>query len=583
MISPNVSVGYAAESNVQYDNNTQIVYVTSGHLRRKMLSQIRNGTSRGFNFCDVLIVDEIHSGSVDNTLIISLWVSIGSKGIQVPRLLLMSATPITINIPVEISVYSINLNGYPIDIRYIDKDINAESASGELYIETARLAISVHKTLQGNKDNGGHMLIFAPGSNEVETIARLINEGNLDNAIVITAFGSMQQSDISKIYEEPKEPNTRKIIIATNLAESSITLPGLGIVIDTLVEKRAETSMTGGFRLSLRLISKDSARQRSGRTGRTRPGICYRMCTKSLYDKLEDHRPSEIDRVPIHNVVMELYDVGLSPTEVLTDAPKTKIIDSLGILTNLGFLQVYNGNYRVTDMGHFAPAFPLGIRNIAVLWNWIHSPNKYPIFPCIVAVSLIDCFGPPYFWYPRRSINEKMEDYYIRLDAHREKYFNQFRGPTDVDTMLNMWSSLTTYIRGIDRRSERIFKWCQNNSINNKKIQELLQIIHQCIKALERAGYKIDIGSFTTAGVITALRPILKVVYGDMTLKWSKGLIYIHNYIKESFKLDTRQSINEFTSTNKPPKTILGIITAEIVVANGGVTRPISCAVDVED
>src|SRR5207253_2983708 len=78
------SVGYAAEGNIKYDSSTALVYVTGGHMRLKMLSFFRDGTARDVDFCDVLIVDEIHSGSIDNTLIISLWMAASNREVLVP-------------------------------------------------------------------------------------------------------------------------------------------------------------------------------------------------------------------------------------------------------------------------------------------------------------------------------------------------------------------------------------------------------------------------------------------------------------------------------------------------------------------
>src|SRR5690606_5428832 len=137
-----------------------------------------------------------------------------------------------------------------------------------------------------------------PGSAEVESVTASLQELLKDaipgkTATIIPAFGALKQEDIAMIYKQTA-PTERKIVIATNIAEMSITITDVGHVIDTMVEKRAETSQSGGFRLSTHYISKDSAKQRAGRTGRTRSGICYRLSTQERYESLEEHRPPEI-------------------------------------------------------------------------------------------------------------------------------------------------------------------------------------------------------------------------------------------------------------------------------------------------
>src|SRR5438105_667060 len=90
--NPKISIGYAAEGISKYDYNTQVVYATSGHVRRKLLGYFAGSVMRnGLTFTDVLVLDETHTGSLDNTIIFSLWMYAHKKGLPVPKLLLLSA------------------------------------------------------------------------------------------------------------------------------------------------------------------------------------------------------------------------------------------------------------------------------------------------------------------------------------------------------------------------------------------------------------------------------------------------------------------------------------------------------------
>ncbi|CAH6419983.1 ATP-dependent helicase [uncultured virus] len=593
----NKLVGYAAEGNVNYGPETMIAYVTGGHARRKMLSYFSKGAVSPIDFCDVLFVDEVHSGSLDGTIIISLWMTAAAAQVRVPRLVIASATPVPMIINPEPEVYTVDLAKFPIEYRYLNKDIDIDDPAGTLYTDTAKLTANIHRD---TPIDSGHILVFASGSAEVENIAAALKEALKDpnyemrvgthpqqnppdfipgkKVDIIPAFGALKQEDIALIYKATG-PDERKIVIATNIAEMSITIEGVGHVVDTMVEKRAETSQSGGFRLTTHYISKDSATQRAGRTGRTRPGVCYRMCTRQKYESLEDHRPPEIERVPIYETVMELLDVGLVPENVIRGIDAQRIINAVYLLERLKMVTKVNGVVTVTESGHFAPDFPLSVRNAAFLWKWIQSGYHDRIFPGIVVAALIDCYGPSYFWIPRRKPDQMPEEYNQTIRDYKQKYFAKYLGYNDLETSLNMWSDLTATIGGIHGSQRTIINWSRDNSINNKKIRELLMIVEQSVNAATRLGYKVDIGPFTTQGVMTAARPLLLSVYSDMTLIQRRDITYFNPKTKEDYRLDNRDAVNQMALN--PPPGVIALVTAEIKTQRG-IFRVIGFGVDTD-
>ena len=570
-------VGYAAEGNVNYGPDTLIAYVTGGHARRKMLSYFSKGVATHIDFCDVLMVDEVHAGSLDNTVIISLWQKAAASQVSVPRLVTASATPVPIIIEPTPVLYTVDLVAFPIEFKYLDKDIEIDDPSGILYIEAATIAANIHRT---TPIDTGHILIFAPGSAEVERVASALKELLKDpiagkSADIIPAFGALKPDDIALIYKQTS-PNERKIVIATNIAEMSITISDVGHVIDTMVEKRPETSQSGGFRLTTRYISKDSAKQRAGRTGRTRPGVCYRMCTSAKFESLEDHRPPEIERVPIYETVMELLDVGLSPEDVIKGVDTKRINTAVQLLNRLGMVTNSPTGIVVTEMGHFAPKFHISVRNAAFLWKWIQA--GLPLFPGIVVAALIDSYGPSYFWIPRRK-DMSVDEYNLMIKDHKEKYFSKYIGYNDLETCLNMWSDLMVSIGDLNAAQWLITKWCRDNSINNKKIRELLVIVQQSVNTARRLGYDVNVGPFTTQGVMTAARPVLLSVYSDVTMIHRRGAEYFNPVTREDYRLDNRDAINKLTEN--PPKGIIALVTAEIKTQRG-IFRIIGFGVDTD-
>ena len=502
-INPGTDVGYAAEGRINYNKNTKIVYATAGHLRRKMLNHVRDQVCQPIDFTDVLMVDEAHTGAIDVSVIKYLWGFCYNQKATVPRLILSSATLDPKQSLGEI--YKIDLNHYPISIRYHDQTYTP--LDQRLLDDTARIATNLHRM----SSIDGDFLIFAAGRAEVERIiSHLIR---LEKVVVLPAYGELSTKDLKAIYQ-PAPEGHRKIIVATNIAETAITIQNIGVVIDTLIEKLARTSAAGGLRLNPEFISKSSAKQRCGRTGRTGPGICYRMTTETFYTSLKEQRIEEIKRVPIYKLVIEFLNVGLRPERVIPELSNKRSKEAIELLKQLGMVDETN---KITKMGRFVVKFPLGVRNAAMIWYWANK--NLPLFPIVIMATLIDSYSPPYMIYPRQMADEPFADYQIRLDVHRDTFFNPFEGASDLATMLNWWHDLMDSIGGPRAPIEEVKDWAVEHSFNFRKIREVINVMNQSIGLLKRLKYNVKFGPFTTDGAIDAIRPIVEIAYADQILE----------------------------------------------------------------
>ncbi len=541
-LSTNIKVGYAAEGKVNYDNTTKIIYATAGHIRRKMLSYIKDQQCRPMNFTDILMVDEAHTGAIDVTVIKSLWGLCLNSGKNIPRLLLSSATLSSAQQMGK--VYKIDLNHRPIEIRYHNKVYNINDP--RLIDDTVKIIIRYHR----DSAVKGNFLVFASGRSDIENIIRQL--GSLENALILPAYGELSGDAIKQIYL-PAESGVRKIIIATNIAETAITIQDIGVVIDTLVEKLAEASEAGGLRLNSVFISKSSAKQRCGRTGRTMNGICYRMTTLKFYNTLKEQRKNELERIPIYNLIIEFLNVGLHPGKIFPNISK-RAKDATKLLKRLGMVNEYN---KITEIGKFAVNFPLGVRNAVIIWKW--KEKKLPLFPSIVIATLIDSYQPPYMSYPRRKEDELPFDYQIRMEAHREKYFEKFEGESDVATMLNWWHDLMDYIGGPMAPISDVKEWAVANSFDFRKLREVFNIINQSISTLKRLKFKFKIGPFTTEGALKELKPIISEVYSDLIVEHVGGTNYVNMLTNIQYRLDTKRSVSKLV--RYPPGKLAAMVT----------------------
>lgn len=551
---PKLNVGYAAESQRMYDNSTMTVYVTSGHLRRKMMSYFAKGEIKDIDFCDILMIDEMHSGSLDNTINVALWQKAYNAGVKVPNLLLVSATPADMPVFPLPKIYEVFVRTYPVSIVYHDVDILWTLERGnKLFNALSEVVEYYHQEIP---IEDGAFLIFLPGKKEVDTVMGLL-EG-LPNSYCAAAYGSLKKEELAEIFSQP-EPGFRKIVVSTNITETTITIDGLVCVFDTLLEKRAETSSNDGERLTTTYVSQDSAKQRAGRTGRTNPGICYRMCTEDFFqNQMEKHRPPEILRIPIYEPVMGILETGQDPKEILQDAGVTKIEKAMELLEKLKMIeQEEDGSVKVTELGHFSPAFPLGVRDAAFYYHWIKE--GYHPFVGIVVATLIDSYGPSYFYLPRKERDETDASYYKKLKNARNAIIEKYRGKTDLHTAIKVWLDLFANEPDIKPMSKRVFDWCRINNMNAKKINEILTIVKECVKISLRKGIPIQMGTFNPDNVVNKARPILQKVYEDRIVRLEKGGLYDENNIV--YRFDVRESFNEI---DKNTKYFLALCTQEI-------------------
>ena len=594
-LSSDVKIGFAAEGKVFYDENTKIVYATSGHMRKKMLSYIREGLCMPLDFTDVLMIDEVHTGSADNDIILALWnycrlgnpvITEQNKKVQVPRLIYSSAVIPESLLNSNVKIYTVPDKNYPIQIRYHNKDYEVDDSS--LYSDLAKLISEYHTS-----SVEGGFLVFLPGANEVESVMKLLS--NLSNILILPAYSSLSGEDISKIYESTTGI-LRKVIIATNIAETAITIENIGVVFDSMREKRAETSLNGGFRLTTSLISKASGTQRCGRTGRTRAGICYRMITENGYKNLEETRPSELDSIPIHTITMELLNVGIRPSKLLKQITKAREEFTLDLLR---MLNMVDDKGVTTEIGRFATMFPLSVRNSVALYHWLYGYDSIEgesdkeilrePFPAIVTLAMIDSYGPPYFWFPKKERNMIATDYNELVELHREQYFDKYKGKTEIDTFLNIFNDM---ISSIGYFGADIKDYCVKNSLNNKKMREMINIVRQSINTVERINQqktrnkklKLNKGIINVERTINELRPILEKCYADLILERVETSSVRIQYRSISNKkvvytLDTQKTLNMLE--NIQPKRLLGILTTEISTGNNFSFNILNLALDI--
>lgn len=577
IISSDISVGYAADRDIHYNDQTQIVYATAGHAYHRFLDLIKSlkneaegipsgGSSRDdlnppspsggkgksrnipkITDFSIIMLDEAHLLTTEIDLIQNLWRYLFLQKLKMPRLILSSATVDPEQFPLlkdpQISHQKIimtDLTKYYVTHSYLDQDDvagnrypnyqetpltiyqkNALSVAEQLrvaagpgkgkgqftspedpkvYAQAANYVAIWHKmTPVGGKD---HVLIFVPGEPEAEKVIQELNQKNLGNAQILPAFRQLSREEIDKIYKAPPV-GSRNIIVATDLVETAATIPGIVLIVDTMRRKRPHKTFADSTRLELEFIPESSAIQRCGRTGRTGPGHCHRLITLEKFRKLPKGNQPELLLIPIHKYIVDIFDAGLSPIDVI---PRLREQDLYEIMSLLRQLDIIKKDNTLNENSRFVSASELSVRNSVTLYHWIQQ--QLPPYVGIVMLGMIE--GGPYWWYPRKDPNMSPYDYNQMKKQQRQNDYKSFLGYSDVETLVRLWFVCMSEVGGPTAPENEIWDWCKSHKINSHRFIEALRSIKRIGKDVtDILNVEVQIGRFQFETALDKLKKIM--------------------------------------------------------------------------
>jgi len=349
------TIGYRMRLDTRISQATRIEVVTEGVFSRMILDDPElAGVS-------AVIFDEFHERSLDADLGLALALDAQSALREDLRIIVMSATLDTDRIAALLNnppVIKSKGRSFPVEIRY-----NERSQQERVEDAVTRAIESAHR------DEGGSILAFLPGQAEIRRVAeRLQGRFDADTAIA-PLYGNLTQHD-QDLAIKPAASGKRKIVLATSIAETSITIDGVRIVIDSGLQRLPvfEPS-TGMTRLETVRVSQASADQRAGRAGRTMPGIAIRLWHTGQTAALPDFTPPQILASDLSGLVLDLAHWGVvDPTTLafLDQPPGPAFSEAKGLLVLLGAL---DDTGRLTPRGHLIRQLALPPRLAAMVIN----------------------------------------------------------------------------------------------------------------------------------------------------------------------------------------------------------------------
>jgi len=331
---PGETIGYRVRFEARISKKTKLEVVTEGILTR-MLQHDNSLEDVG-----LVIFDEFHERSLHSDLALALCRESQQVLRNDLRILIMSATLDVENLSRLLDAPIVKSAGrqYPVNCQYSEFDKTISIAHN-----TARI---IKKAL---REQQGDILVFLPGSGEIKRVHQILTEDSVDVQIH-PLYGDLP-NDQQQAALVPDSKGRRKIILATSIAETSLTIEGIKIVVDSGYSRVPKFDQrTGMTKLETIRSTMDTANQRAGRAGRLSPGVCYRLWPESTNHHLIEHRQAEILQADLSPLILELANWGHHNIKQLTwlDPPADASI-RLGIelLESLDALK----NGRITSLG----------------------------------------------------------------------------------------------------------------------------------------------------------------------------------------------------------------------------------------
>ncbi|GHZ93611.1 ATP-dependent helicase HrpA [Vibrio cholerae] len=461
-------VGYKVRFTDQISDQTQIKLMTDGIL----LAEIQN--DRFLNQYDTIIIDEAHERSLNIDFILGYLKQLLPRRPDL-KVIITSAT-------IDPERFSKHFNNapiievsgrtYPVEVRYRPLAGDDDSESDRDQLE------GIFQAVDELCDEGlGDILIFMNGEREIRDTADALSKRNLRDTEIVPLYARLSAGEQNKIFQ----PHAgRRIVLATNVAETSLTVPGIKYVIDPGTARISRYSYrTKVQRLPIEPISQASANQRKGRCGRTEEGICIRLYSEEDFLSRPEFTDPEILRTNLASVILQMTALGLGDIEAFpfVEAPdKRNIQDGVRLLEELGAIndQIKDPKKRLTESGKQLARLPIDPRLARMVLEASKLGCLKEVMIIASALSIQD---------PRERPSDKQQS---ADDKHR-RFNNE---DSDFLTLVNLWHYIGQQQKALT--SNQFRRQCKLDYLNYLRVREWQDVYTQLHQSTREMGFKLN-------------------------------------------------------------------------------------------
>ena len=488
------SVGYKIRFNDKLSKQSHIKVMTDGIL----LAEIQSDPF--LQQYDTLIIDEAHERSLNIDFILGYLKQLLPKRPDL-KVIITSATIDPERFAKHFNqapVIEVSGRTFPVEVRYRPLDsVQGDEENAETQKDQQQAILNAVDEL--SHEGSGDILVFLSGERQIRDAAEALRKHHPDKTEIIPLFSRLSNAEQQKVFQSHAH---RRIILATNVAETSLTIPGIQYVIDTGYARISRYSYrTKVQRLPIEKISQASANQRKGRCGRTSDGICIRLYSEDDFNNRPVFTDAEILRTNLASVILQMHSIRLGNIEKFPfiDRPDSRLIkDGYQLLEELQAMQ----NQKITATGKLLSRFPVDPRYARM----------------IIAANEFSCLNEVLIIISALSIAEPRE-----RPLDKQQQADQAHAPfkdekSDFISYLKIWDFFEEQRKHLSQNKLR--KLCKTTFISYTRMMEWRDIHSQLLGQCNEVSYKIN---STVAGYDAIHQALLSGLLSHCGLKNEEG------------------------------------------------------------
>ena len=458
-------VGYRIRFNDSSGPTTLIRLMTDGIMLAETQSD------RLLNQYDTIIVDEAHERSLNIDFLLGylkrllprrpdLRIIITSATIDADRFAEFFASEQR-----TVPILQVEGRTWPVEVRYqpLSPENSDDKSEQRDWLDGVTEAVD-----QLAQETAGHILVFLPTERDIREADRRLSgrswpgDASGQATQIVPLFGRLSMADQARVFRPYQH---RRIVLATNVAESSVTVPGISAVVDTGTARISRYSARSRIqRLPIESVSQASARQRAGRCGRIGPGTCIRLYSQDDFDQRDEFTQPEIQRTSLAAVILRTLHLELGNLEdfPFLDPPRrTTIRDGYRTLEELGAIDTVDAGVELTEIGRKMARLPVDPRISRMILAAIDEQAAPEVFIIASALEIHD---------PRERPLEKQQ-------AADEAHAKFQHADSDFLSWLNLWDAWHANKKKLS--GNQLKKWCQRNFLSWMRMREWIDVHRQ--------------------------------------------------------------------------------------------------------
>jgi ATP-dependent helicase HrpA len=466
-------IGHKIRFQNKTTRDTKIKFMTDGIL----LAETRS--DHGLYAYDTLIIDEAHERSLNIDFLLGYAKQLLLKRKDL-KVIITSATIDTEKFAAHFNnapVIEVSGRTYPVEVRYRPAEENSDEKENNSYVD---LAVQEVLTLH-HKRESGDILIFMPTERDINETVEILNQElnpqvnrkksphHKGNTLIMPLFGRLRASDQSRVFRPSKG---QKIIVATNIAETSVTVPGIRYIIDTGLARISTYNVRARTKsMPISTVSRASCDQRKGRCGRLGPGICIRLYSQEEYQNRPEFTLPEIKRSNLAEVILRMINLKLGEPASFPflEPPSARAIrDGYELLHELGAIDTTEKEIRLSVTGIIMAKLPLGPR----ISRMIIEAREHNCLQEIVIIASAMAIQDPRI--RPAEVEAEADIAHAKFKVH----------PSDFLTFLKMWEEFNNVSFKSNKKDKKksrsqMRKFCRSHFLSYQRLREWQDIYEQ--------------------------------------------------------------------------------------------------------